>query len=377
MPNTKQEKLLKNLEIIIFWLIWLIVYISPIFAQNNNETIDWKPIFSNWVRFLPFVIISALNHFILVPLLFFKKRTVVYGICAVLMVILSVYLIQNLQETENINSPRMAQREFRQMPPPHERQHPPFFDDGQKKPNKAMDKRGRNLPGIPPHINIGFIILLMLGFDTGLLAIFKLTQSEQKRTKLEKEHLNTQLAFLRNQVSPHFFMNTLNNIHALIDIDGEEAKSAIIQLSKLMRHLLYESESEQIPLKSEIKFIHHFIDLMRLRFTEKVDIQFNVTKPLPDCTIPPLLFTSFLENAFKHGVSYQTESFIHVNVTVADSKLVFKIENSNPKLSKDDDSSGIGLENSIKRLNLLYKNNYTLKTSDQSDMYSIKLILPL
>ncbi len=135
---------------------------------------------------------------------------------------------------------------------------------------------------------------------------------EQEKTLLEKENVQNQLAFLRNQVSPHFFMNTLNNIHALIDVDTEEAKEAIIKLSKLMRHLLYDSQAELVPLAKEMEFIQSYINLMKLRFSEKVKINLSIPDQLPDKSIPPFLFTSFVENAFKHGISYQNSSFIDI-----------------------------------------------------------------
>lgn len=123
-------------------------------------------------------------------------------------------------------------------------------------------------------------------------------------------------------------MNTLNNIHALVDIDTEEAKHAIIKLSNLMRHLLYDSEGTKTPIKKEIQFIESYIELMRLRFSEKVKITVTIPTIVPDKTIPPLLFTSLLENAFKHGISYKSESFINLNLSFTDTSLIFNIENS-------------------------------------------------
>lgn len=130
--------------------------------------------------------------------------------------------------------------------------------------------------------------------------------------ELEHQHLESELKYLKYQLNPHFFMNTLNNIHALVDIDSEKAKKTIIELSKLMRYVLYEANKSQISLKYEIQFLENYIALMKLRYTEHLDIQTEFPLIVPHVQIPPLLFISLLENAFKHGVSYRESSYIHV-----------------------------------------------------------------
>jgi LytS/YehU family sensor histidine kinase len=168
-------------------------------------------------------------------------------------------------------------------------------------------------------------------------------------------------------------MNTLNNIHSLIDIDTEEAKESIIHLSKLMRHLLYDSEGEKIPIQKEIEFIKNYVDLMKLRYSEKVKINLELPEQIPDKTIPPLLFTSFVENAFKHGISYQDSSFIEIAFLCTKDQLIFKVKNSAPHNTKVNENSGIGIENSRKRLDLIYGSKYDLKIEDRAEDYSVQL----
>jgi LytS/YehU family sensor histidine kinase len=195
---------------------------------------------------------------------------------------------------------------------------------------------------------------------------------------VEKENVENQLGFLRNQVSPHFFMNTLNNIHSLIDINSEEAKESIIKLSKLMRHLLYESEAEQIPISKELEFVRNYVDLMRLRYSKKVSIDLEITGQVADKYIPPLLFTSFLENAFKHGIGHNDNSYIRIAFNFVEERLEFCIINSNPHAQKENGhSGGIGIENSRKRLDLLYADRYSLEIDDGNDAYTVTLILPV
>lgn len=197
-----------------------------------------------------------------------------------------------------------------------------------------------------------------------------------EKGKVEKFLIESELAFLRNQVSPHFLMNTLNNIHALIDIDSEEAKHSIIILSKLMRHLLYESEREANPISMEMDFIRNYIDLMRLRFAEKTKINLNIQETMPSKSIPPLLFTSLLDNAFKHGIAASKVSLIDIGILFTTSQLIFKIKNSIPKHTKSNTPSGIGIKNTRKRLNLLYRDNYELEISKINDTYFAKLSIP-
>lgn len=250
---------------------------------------------------------------------------------------------------------------------------------GPEGPTDRPDSAGPIKPPreLPPFISFFVISVLIVGFDTGLRLSVKWVHSEQMRTFVEKENMQTQLAFLRNQVSPHFFMNTLNNIHSLIDIDTGEAKESIIRLSKLMRHLLYDSEAEEIPIRKEITFIKNYVDLMRLRFSEKIEIDLQIPTQVPDKSIPPLLFTSFVENAFKHGISYQKSVFIHISFLYIDDCLHFRIRNSYYRTGSEIGHSGIGIANSRKRLDLIYGDQYNLDIEDKENEFIVNLIIPI
>jgi LytS/YehU family sensor histidine kinase len=230
---------------------------------------------------------------------------------------------------------------------------------------------------IPPYANFLILSFLIVGFDTGLRSTLRWTEVQQEKVQLEKENVANQLVMLRNQVSPHFFMNTLNNIHSLVDINTEEAKESIIKLSKMMRYLLYETETEQTTLKREVEFLQSYIDLMRLRFSKKVTITLNLPSIIPEKTLPPFLFTSIIENAFKHGVSYQDESFINIEMTIGTDRLLFAVKNSKSENNQSKEFSGIGIENMRKRLNLLYPSNYHLDIIDSENLFTVNLSIPL
>ena len=156
----------------------------------------------------------------------------------------------------------------------------------------------------------------MLGMNLGVKFYFKSSHDAKQLMALEKENLEQQLEYLKYQINPHFFMNTLNNIHALVDIDPEKAKGTILELSKMMRFILYEGDKKGVPLNREFEFIRNYVTLMRLRYTDKVDVQMNLPTEAPDYELPPLMLITFIENAFKHGISYQHDSFVHVKATI-------------------------------------------------------------
>jgi two-component sensor histidine kinase len=363
MQRHRQTESTGRTETLILAFIWIALLASPLIVLNGNEGLKWNVIFDAWLRIVPFLGLTLLNHFVLVPFLFFRKMRwyLVGGTLVLVLFSVSFSLSQNFRESRRPGPDRRGIVEDQWRPDPG-RPNPP-------------------VPGsLPPYLNTFIVSLLVMGFDTGMRSIFRAAKTESEKEKLEKEKVKSELAFLRNQVSPHFFMNTLNNIHSLIDFDTEEAKSAVIRLSKLMQHLLYDSDKDTIPLKEEIAFIQSYIELMKLRINEKVKVNLNVQAEDSGVTIPPLLFTSLLENAFKYGVSYREKSFIDISLNAGDGKLVFKVSNSiirqkNPERTAE--NSGIGLENTIKRLDLLYGATYRMDISDADGVYDVTLTIPL
>tara|TARA_Y100001972_G_scaffold115823_1_gene152995 strand:+ start:919 stop:1953 length:1035 start_codon:yes stop_codon:yes gene_type:complete len=202
-------------------------------------------------------------------------------------------------------------------------------------------------------------------------------KSESLRKDLQEEHLKSELLNLKNQLNPHFFFNTLNTIYGLIIQDQEKAQSAVHQLSKLMRYLLYDSNEERVPLKKEIDFMHHYIDLMRLRATDKMAISYEFPQVPIDLMVPPLLFISLIENGFKHGSSVDQPSFISIKVEVTDAREIhFQMENTDfAKSDTDRSGSGIGLQNVVKRLDLLYPNKHEFKFKSIDGIFESKIIL--
>ena len=367
MKLIKKHYKFTHFEPLIIIAFWLLLFASPLLFGRFEEQIEWNQITNVWMSFLPLLGLFLVNRFILLPNFFFKGKRIFYFIITSSIIVISSLVFYAFEDTHNNG-----------LPPP-----PPGVEriiEGSSQDNSRNlpppNQRLNNPNPIPRFANFLILAILLVGFDAGLQISMRWANLEQEKFKLQKESVENQLAFLKNQVSPHFFMNTLNNIHALVDIDSEEAKQSIIKLSSLMRHLLYDSEEKLTPIKKEVEFVKSYIELMRLRFTEKVTIDVDIPSGIPDKSIPPLLFTSLLENAFKHGISYNHASFVKIMMSFTENRLSFKIENSNHKKDADT-SSGIGIENTKKRLYLLYKNEYDLTITDTKEKYAVNLNIPL
>ncbi|MCM1109416.1 MAG: sensor histidine kinase [Clostridium sp.] len=205
----------------------------------------------------------------------------------------------------------------------------------------------------------------LYGLTTALSVVVRMSQqwhkAEAGRQKAELRRMEAELKNLHNQINPHFLLNTLNNIYALIAFDPERAQQAVQDLSRLLRHVLYDNNQPFIPLARELEFLQNYVALMKIRLSEQVDLQFDIRLPEDHhLQIAPMLFISLIENAFKHGISPIHPSFIHILIHSRNADtLTCRIENSNfPKKRNDISGSGIGLEQVQKRLELIYHGRY-------------------
>lgn len=357
----------KVFELIFISTFWFLLFTAPVFFQwINVDKINWTIIFNVWSDYLPLLIIFCINRILLIPLFLFKSKITLYLLSATLLITLTV-----------IGSITIRKQDNTQQTPLHKQNLLQFPDSNKEFKERKLRHPEAPISSTPPYINLILLSILLVGFDTGMNLSVKWAQGLQQKAELEKENIKNELAFLRNQISPHFLMNTLNNIHSLVNFDTKEAQSSIAKLSVLMRHLLYESDATPTTLVKEINFIKSYIELMKLRFSDEIDVQFNLPEHLPDITIPSLLFTNILENAFKHGISYDEKSFVHINLIIHKNELQFNISNSFHQKKKTTEQSGIGIENTEKRLKLLFKNNYTFTHTEQNKIYNSIIKIPI
>lgn len=207
------------------------------------------------------------------------------------------------------------------------------------------------------------IFYISVGISTSIATVQKWQEDEKIRLKLEKEKTNSELSYLKAQINPHFFFNTMNNIYSLTNIDVEKAKAALLKLSRMMRYVLYETEKNQILLSKEVDFIQDFLELMKMRLTHKVKLEIYLPDKVSDVEIAPMLLLPIIENCFKHGVSSQQESHILIRLEKTPQELHLETKNTIFKSSEntpEGKASGIGLINTMRRLDLLYPGKYSL-----------------
>jgi hypothetical protein len=365
----------KVIEIIVFSMIWMAIFSIPFFQYRMFNVIVWDKVLGDWIRIFSFLVIFILNTFIFVPKILFKKKYIPYVISILITIFIVIAIIVAIQALMTPPQPlQMPRMDLGPGMPPMElgsKMPPPI---GFKTPSQPEQR------SIFMTITDNLIIsILVVVAGTAFKMMSQWLNEEDRRKDVEKEQLKTEIALLRHQVSPHFFMNTLNNIHALVDINTETAKDAIIRLSTLMRYLLYDTAYGQTSLKKEIEFIESYITLMELRFSDKVFISLDVPQNIPDIQIPPMLFISFLENAFKHGVSYQAKSFVDFSLKINEKELYCNIRNSKLKTKEkiDKSYSGIGLTNIRKSLELLFAKEYTLDIIENDKEFDVHLTIPI
>lgn len=195
---------------------------------------------------------------------------------------------------------------------------------------------------------------------TALALARRWVTADQKLKEMEAARAQAELRNLRNQINPHFLLNTLNNIYALTAFDTAKAQEAIQELSKMMRHILYDYQKPMIPLKEEIDFLENYVKLMRIRLPQSVEVTFNAVQPTGTVEVAPMILISLVENAFKHGTSPTEKSFVHINISTNGQQLICDIQNSNnPKTASDHSGHGIGLQQVERRLQLAYPDRYT------------------
>jgi two-component system, LytTR family, sensor kinase len=247
------------------------------------------------------------------------------------------------------------------------------------RPNVPYTPRPRNYSWDVSNL---LVFYMSAGISTSIATILKWQSDEKFRLQLEQEKTNSELLYLKAQINPHFFFNTLNNIYSLANIDVEKAKTALLKLSRMMRYVLYETEKNHTLLSKELDFIKDFLELMRLRLSSKVELTVELPEKMEDAEIAPMILLPFIENCFKHGISSQQKSPIHIIIRKVDKRLVVMTSNHIFKLSEDSPeskSSGIGLANTKRRLDLLYPDNFQLdiREDQRENTFDVHLTLNL
>lgn len=330
---------------IIFHILFWCAYVLACVVIYGFLGADWKQVLRATLLFLPAIAIPTyIIIYVVIPKLLFKKKYLV-SISAFVLLPLGFTLLQRYSlilfnlfpGSENYTLKDLINYQF---------------------------------------LMVSFEAYLMISIAVGI-KLFKLWfHNQQIRTRLEVQNLQSELSLMKAQVNPHFLFNTLNNIHSYIHYDRERSADAIIKLSEIMRYMLYETNAEVVALNKEISYIKSYIDLQQMRFDDEDAISLKVTGITNNKKIPPMLFTAFLENAFKHGDKSAGKNAVTIKIEVADSFLNYEVRNFvNPLKKTQNFILGFGITNLQKRLKLLYPDKYTMKTEVIGNEFIAKLSL--
>lgn len=325
-------------------LVWATIFLIPfIYAKLiADRQIVFNDVLTIWGKILPYYIIFLINNYILAPFLLLRQRYMWY-IATLLGLVIAVFGNEEIFVLSN----HIGQLSLTE-----------------------LQLYWKMLVGV-----------LIAGANSMIKLYYRALYSSQRMALLEKEAVESQMEYLKHQINPHFLMNTLNNIHAMIDFDSEMAKKSVVELSHLLRHVLYDSSEEHTTLDKEVEFIDSYIKLMRIRFIDEVNIEFNK----PDIVLcrkiklPPLLLIVLVENAFKHGISYDENSYIKIDIIAFDDELTCIVTNSRHGASNSNtEHSGIGLNNVTRRLEMLFGHRYSLTIDDSEEKrYTVELVIPI
>ena len=331
-------------------LLWGVFFILPSLVMSTDEIFNWSFFVRSQPEMFGYMFVFYLNYFLLIDKFLYKGKTKEFLFYNLLIIAAVAFLIYYGRGWIDSILPEVRFR-----------------------------RRGAVRPLIWLFIvRNATMLVLMTGFSVALKMTVRWFELENERKELAKAKSEAELQNLKNQINPHFLLNTLNNIYALIEFDSPKAQQAVMDLSKMLRHLLYDNNKMFVPLHREVDFMQNYIELMRIRLPHNVKLttEFSLSDT-SGTLISPLIFISLIENAFKHGVSGDKPSFIDISLKECPNGTVeFVARNSCfPKTESDKSGSGIGLELVRKRLELIYPNNYKWKIETEDDIYSTELVI--
>jgi sensor histidine kinase YesM len=318
--------------------IWAILYsVVLFFVYSEGKEITLKIC----LRIAFGAVIFYTNYSLLVPHLLLKKKKILYLLSIIILLIVAYLIISNV-----------------------------FNFDFYKNQN-LLDKRPSKF------IIIIFFNAVIIIIGTVIRVYEQWIENDKIKTEIEIQKNKTELEALKNQLNPHFLFNSLNSIYSLTVKKSNDAPEAVIMLSELMRYMLYKANDSKVLLKDEIQYIENYIKLQRIRIAKNENVKTNIKGIITSQKISPLLFISYIENAFKYGTDFKGNTEVEITISIADSELHFKCSNIIGNKAKDKESFGIGMQNTKNRLELLYPNKHWLTTVEKDNKFWVDLKLKL
>ena len=360
----------KRLKIILHLSVWALLFILPTYLLYGSSEGDTRFIREVWFQFAAYAAIFYLSYLFLVPVFFFRGRKAVFFLASAALILLLTFTLgifhskpgaRLREDPASVLTPRRFQQggidrpgEFR---PPGNR--PP-------KPSKNW-----------PMVNFFLMSCMVSGLSLGVRFYEKMADHERLRREAEQQKLRAELAFLKHQVNPHFLFNTLNSIYSLALSKSDLTAEAVAKLSDIMRYVIVETEREDVPLEQELEYMQHYVELQKLRLSEKVVVSMIVEGDPKPYRVPPMILVPFIENAFKHGTSSHEEAQIGIRLRLTENHLRFEVSNRVFPGREGMETFGVGLRNITKRLELIYPGRHTLELANDGSHFVSKLEIRL
>jgi len=372
-----KNKTVQNIISVAAWVCFL--YLPFVLFPYNRDTVVTN---ADWVHILPTEIAIALksdrfvysyivtillivnlyyfNKGYLIPNILAHKKTLQYiaivTACFFLYLTILYFIVLNSNEhRESLNS-----EEFRNYL------------------KKMLARDPSYIPPGPRYFSTGPIALFLLVFVVGLGSnvVNQWFSAEDKKEEISKQQLQTELAFLKSQVNPHFLFNSLNSIYSLSVSNSKQTSDAVMKLSRILRYTLEEAKNNVVNLGQEVEFIKNYIDMQKIRLTDNVSIKFVTKGDIGSVSIAPLMLIPFVENAFKYGVSTHNESNVYAEIDAQDRDISFTCTNTNfPGMALKNKGTGTGISNTKRRLELLYPDKHTLDIKETAETFSVTLVI--
>jgi len=344
--------------IFIHLFIWVALFSLPLLfrphmgPEPNGGTMPFRIPIPIWMNNIYMIIAFYVNLLVLMPNFFNKKRWGYYFLFTCIFLVGSLFIHSIAKEVDHLFGQQMM-HEMRNMPRP-----PRGFEFRQ----------------------FSFIYMFVVVWALSMVYFLfeKLQESVEHANKVYANALQSELSFLKAQINPHFLFNTLNNIYALTLKKSDDAPLAVMKLSNLMRRITNDTGVDFVPFKDEECFIRDYIELQEIRLTDKTVVRYEIEGTFDSLTIAPRILIPFIDNAFKYGVSNRNYSEIKIRFEFTGNTMVFTILNAiHPNLGESLESSGIGLENAKRRLDLLYQDKYNLKITKTPESHQVLLKIEL
>lgn len=341
----------KIYRLVIQVALWLVI---GVIIWLNQET-DLDFLIENLVVFVFQILLIGGLIYLIAPKLLFKKKYLLFSIVSVIAIMASAYILTNF-----FGMPLEPHQPINDFGPP------PEAGAGPRKP--------------PPHFLFNLLILSVAYILALAIEVFNhLKKKEAETIKAKNVNLQNELKLLKSQINPHFLFNSLNNIYTLAGIDSKRTQKSIINLSDMLRYVLYECDQETVAIKKEIEYIENYLKLFALKNSKDYPISTELNIANSSIPVAPMLFIPYVENALKHSnINDRENSFINIKIDADTDNIDFEIENSKPKKAIIKDSvGGIGLENVKKRLAILYPEKHELKITETDTSFKVNLHLKL